>query len=72
MSKTKAFEELIEKNSGFITTSLVVKNNIHSEYLREFVRQGKLGHVSHGFYITPGAWEDKMLIHQLRKKKMIY
>jgi len=72
MSKTKILEELIEKNSGIITTSLVEKNNIHREYLRELIRQGKLERVSHGVYITPDVWEDKMFIHQLRKKKMIY
>lgn len=72
MSKTKNLEELIEKNSGVITTKLAEKNNIHREYLRELIRQGKLERVSHGVYITPDVWEDKMFIHQLRKKKMIY
>ena len=27
---------------------------------------------AHGIYITPEVWEDKMLIHQLRKGKMVY
>jgi len=72
MSKIKTLEELIEKNSGVITTSLVEKNNIHREYLRELIRKGKLERVSHGVYITPDVWEDKMYIHQLRKNKMIY
>ncbi len=72
MSKTKLLEKLIEKSGGVITASLVEENNIHCEYLRELVRKGKLERVSYGVYITPDAWEDKMLIHQLRKKKMIY
>lgn len=72
MSKTKLLEKLIKKSGGVITANLVEENNIHREYLRELVRQGKLERVSYGVYITPDAWEDKMLIHQLRKKKMIY
>ena len=72
MSKTKALEELIRTTGGVITANLVDENNIHREYLRELIRQGKLERVSYGVYITPDVWEDKMLIHQLRKKKMIY
>ena len=72
MSKTKALEELIKTTGGVITANLVNENNIHREYLRELIRQGKLERVSYGVYITPDVWEDKMLIHQLRKKKMIY
>jgi predicted transcriptional regulator of viral defense system len=72
MSKTKALEELIKTTGGVITTSLVEENNIHREYIREIIKQGKLEKVAYGVYITPDVWEDKMLIHQLRKKKMIY
>jgi predicted transcriptional regulator of viral defense system len=72
MSKTKALEELIKTTGGVITTSLVEENNIHREYIREMIKQGKLEKVAYGVYITPDVWEDKMLIHQLRKKKMIY
>ncbi len=72
MSKSKELENLIKDNSGIITTSLADKNNIHREYIRRFVRHGKLENVAYGVYINPDAWEDKMLIHQLKKKKMIY
>jgi len=72
MNKIKKLEKLIKTTGGVITTSLVEENNIHREYLREMIRQGKLEKVAYGIYITPDVWEDKMLIHQLRKKKMIY
>lgn len=72
MSNTKTLEELIKSSGGVITTKLVEENNIHREYLSELTRQGKLERVAYGVYITPDVWEDKMLIHQLRKKKMIY
>jgi predicted transcriptional regulator of viral defense system len=72
MSKIKALEELIKKSGGVITANMVDENNIHREYLSELIKQGKLERVSYGVYITPDVWEDKMLIHQLRKKKMIY
>lgn len=40
--------------------------------MSEFVKQGKLERISHGIYITPEVWEDKMLLRQLRRDKMIY
>ncbi len=36
------------------------------------ILEGNLERVAHGIYITPDAWEDKMMIYQLRKNKMIY
>lgn len=72
MSNAKTLEELIKSRGGVITTKSVEDNNIHREYLSELTRQGKLERVAYGVYITPDVWEDKMLIHQLRKKKMIY
>ena len=72
MEKIKELEKLIKKSGGVITTSLAEEYNIHREYLREMTRQGKLEKVAYGIYITPDVWEDKMLIHQLRKKKVIY
>lgn len=72
MSRVKELEKLIKKNGGTITTKLVEANNIHREYLSKLVREGKLERISYGVYITPSAWEDKMFIYQLRKKRMIY
>ncbi len=72
MSNAKVLETLIEEHGGVITSKLADDHNIHREYLRELIRQGKLERVAYGVYITPDVWEDKMLIHQLRRKKMIY
>ena len=47
-------------------------HDIHRQYLSQFAKQGKLERIAHGIYITPDVWEDKMLIHQLRKEKMVY
>ncbi len=64
---------MIKHNSnGIITTKLLDENGIHREYLREFVNVGKLERVKQGIYITPDAWEDKMMLSQMRKEKMIY
>jgi len=63
---------LIKSSKGVITSKQATNHNIHREYLSEFVRQGKLERIAHGIYITPDVWEDKMLIHQLRKSKMVY
>lgn len=72
MTGTEELESLIKKSGGIITTKLVVSNHIHREYISKFVREGKLERVAYGVYITPDVWEDKMLIYQLRKGKIIY
>ncbi len=72
MSSAEELKALIEKHDGVITTNVVEENNIHREYLRKLVKSGELERVSHGVYITPETWEDRMMILQLRKNKMIY
>lgn len=72
MTGTEKLEVLMKSSKGVITAKLADAHDIHREYLSEFVRLGKLERIAHGIYITPDVWEDKMLIHQLRKEKMIY
>lgn len=72
MTGTEKLESLMKSNKGVITAKLADAHGIHREYLSEFTRQGKLERIAHGIYITPDVWEDRMLIHQLRKEKMVY
>lgn len=72
MDGADLLRELVEEYNGVITTKVTEENNIHREYLRELVREGDLERVAHGIYITPDNWEDRMMILQLRKNKMIY
>jgi predicted transcriptional regulator of viral defense system len=72
MTGTEKLEALMKSSKGVITAKLANAHDIHREYLSEFARQGKLERIAHGIYITPDVWEDKMLIHQLRKDKMVY
>ncbi len=72
MTGIEKLETLMKSSSGVITAKLADVHDVHREYLSEFVRQGKLERIAHGIYITPDVWEDKMLIHQLRKRKMVY
>lgn len=72
MTGTEKLEALMKSSKGVITAKLADTHDIHREYLREFTRQGKLERIAHGIYITPDVWEDRMLIHQLRKEKMVY
>ncbi len=69
MSNIRVLESLIAEHGGVITSKLVDEHNNYREYLRELIRLDKLDWVAYGVYITPDAWEDKMLIHQLRRKK---
>lgn len=72
MTGSEKLEVLIKSNNGVITSKLATEHGIHREYLSQFAKEGKLDRVAHGIYITPDIWEDTMLIHQLRKSKMIY
>ncbi|MDR3552549.1 MAG: type IV toxin-antitoxin system AbiEi family antitoxin domain-containing protein [Clostridia bacterium] len=72
MTGAEKLESLILESCGIITTMQADTYAIHREYLREFVRLGKLERIAHGVYIAPDVWEDKMMLLQLRKNKMIY
>ncbi|MGD9566891.1 MAG: type IV toxin-antitoxin system AbiEi family antitoxin domain-containing protein [Sedimentibacter sp.] len=72
MTGTEKLETLMKSSKGVITAKLANAHDIHREYLSEFTRLGKLERIAHGIYITPDVWEDRMLIHQLRKEKMVY
>lgn len=72
MTGIDMLDTLLKSSKGVITAKTAEAHGVHREYLSEFTRQGKLERISHGIYITPEVWEDKMLILQLRKDKMIY
>ena len=72
MSGASKLDDLLKSSKGVITAKFADVHGVHREYLSEFVRQGKLERIAHGIYITPEVWEDKMLILQLRKDKMVY
>ncbi len=72
MTGIKKLEALMKSSTGVITAKFADAHGIHREYLSEFIRRGKLERIAHGIYITPEVWEDKMLLHQLRKSKMVY
>lgn len=72
MTGINKLETLLENSNGVISTKLAEDHGIHREYLNQFVKQGKLERVAYGIYITPETWEDKMLILQLKREKMVY
>lgn len=72
MTGIEQLRGIVKLNKGVVRTKTVEDLGIHREYLREMVRNGELERVAHGIYITPEVWEDKLFIHQLRKRRMIY
>lgn len=68
----KRLKKLIHEHRGIITTSIAAESNIHREYLNKMVKVGELERVSRGIYIAPDVWEDRLLINQLKRTKMIY
>ena len=72
MTGIEQLRGIVKRNKGVVRTKTVEDLGIHREYLREMVRNGELERVAHGIYITPEVWEDKLFIHQIRKRRMIY
>jgi predicted transcriptional regulator of viral defense system len=72
MMGKEMLDELLASRGGIITSKMATENGIHREYLNEYVRKGKLERVTYGVFITPELLEDKPLIYQLRKNKLIY
>ena len=72
MTGNEKLKALLKDSKGIITAQIAGVHDIHREYLSEFVRQNKLIRVNHGIYITPDVWEDRMVLLQLRKRKMVY
>lgn len=72
MTGMDKLKNLIEEHDGIISSKLVVENNIHREYLRQMVLNGELEIAARGVYILPEAFEDEMLIFQLKNTRIIY
>ena len=72
MNNTDKLKILLEEHGGTITTAEANVAGISNEGLRLLVSSGTLERVSHGVYISPDAFLDKMFVLQKRLSKIIY
>ncbi|MDR3050878.1 MAG: type IV toxin-antitoxin system AbiEi family antitoxin domain-containing protein [Oscillospiraceae bacterium] len=67
-----ALAEILTQNDGVITTAQANTIGVSNERLRLLANAGELDRVSHGVYISPDEFVDKMYVAQLRRPKIIY
>lgn len=72
MSGYEKLEKLLKSTGGIITAKQARENDIHNEYLREYVKQGKLERVARGVYVLQNNWVDNLYITQLMREKAVY
>jgi predicted transcriptional regulator of viral defense system len=65
-------QEILTQNDGVITTAQANIIGVSNERLRLLANTGELERVSHGVYISPDEFVDKMYVAQLRRPKIIY
>ena len=63
---------ILHQNGGTISTAEANAVGISNERLRLFVKAGELERATHGVYISPDEFLDKMYVTQKRKSKIIY
>jgi predicted transcriptional regulator of viral defense system len=72
MTLPVALQVILSQNDGVITTAQANSIGISNERLRLLANAGELERVSHGVYISPDEFVDKMYVAQLRRPKIIY
>lgn len=72
MNKKDILKQLIEKNNGYLLSTMVNENNISKTTLSKYVREKGLERVARGVYITDDVWPDELYIMQVRNKAVIF
>lgn len=72
MGYREQLESFIADNNGIVITHEVESQGIPRYYLTLLLREGKLERVSHGIYVTPDAFEDKMYMLQMKRPKVVF
>ena len=65
-------QQILSQNGGTVTTAQANIIGISNERLRLLVKAGELERASHGVYVSPDEFADKMYIFQQRRPKIIY
>jgi predicted transcriptional regulator of viral defense system len=72
MNHIKAITEILERQSGIVTTAQINAAGIPRLYLSKMTAKKLLQKVDRGIYAAPEAWEDEMFILQYKYSKGIF
>jgi len=72
MDYLKAITDMLERQSGIVTTAQISAANIPRLYLSKMVTRKLLRKVDRGIYAAPEAWEDEMFLLQYKYSKGIF
>lgn len=72
MSKNEILQQLIEKNNGYLLSSMVIEKNISKTFLAKYVKENNLERVARGIYVTEDVWPDELYIMQVRNAAVIF
>jgi len=72
MGYIKTITDMLERQSGIVTTAQVSVTGIPRHYLSRMVADNLLRRVARGIYAAPEAWEDEMFLLQYKYSKGIF
>lgn len=72
MTKREIIEKSIEKNNGYLITSLVCNEGVSKTYVAKYIKEHNMERVSKGLYIMDDVWPDELFILQQRNGAIIY
>ncbi len=72
MNNNEKIYNLLDENSGIITTSLVKENDIPTVYLTRLTKKGKLKRIERGIYMSEDGLYDELFVFQTKYPKIIY
>lgn len=64
--------EIMKKNKGYITSSMVDEVGIHRMYLKMLLKKGIIRRVDKGIYLDVNVVNDKLYTYYLRNQHFIY
>lgn len=64
--------EIMKKNKGYITSSMVDEVGIHRMYLKMLLKKGIIRKVDKGIYLDVNVVNDKLYTYYLRNQHFIY
>ena len=65
-------KELLEANSGIVTTKQIEEHGISRVYIKQLIDKGIISKVKNGIYISQDILEDEFYIFQLKNKTAIF
>jgi len=72
MSQFELLDQMTEASGGVLTTAAVLEAGISKSVLSKYVAAKEYERVSHGVYLAPDAWADRMYLLSLRCPQIVF